>query len=438
MIKLDKWQLEYEQEKGDKLLVSGRQTGKSEAAAYDNAMHAITNPNHTCLIISKTERQAQELLLKSLNFLHDLEEEHYKKYIALGANKPTLSKINLRNGSRIISLPTGMAGEGIRYLTAHKITADEAQLIPSDVYAAVTPMLLTTGGKLSLLGTPQGKTGYFWDAYVNRYNQFKIFHINTKEVIENRPISKTWQEWQRTAALEHIAREKDRMSAKQFAQEYLGQFVDDLNNYFSEELIKKICILKRPEHPRKERNYMGVDIARMGRDLSVFSILHIYENSIHQYENITKKKRYTTETEDDIIQLAKSWNLDKIGIDAGSGSLGVGIYDRLMTNSEMKRKVIPMNNRSISTDRFAKSRQRIFKEDMYDNLRAMMERREILLLDDDEIIASLKSVQYEYIDDSRISRMKIFGSYTHTAEALIRAAWLAKKEKLFKLSISYL
>lgn len=435
MLVLDDWQKSFIETEGDKILVSGRQTGKSEAAAYDNAQYALKYPNKTCLIISKTERQAQELLQKTFNFLFQLSK--YDIYME-GPDKPTLSRIRLKNDSEIISLPTGTAGEGIRYLTAHRITVDEAQLVPDEVFAAVTPMLLTTGGYITLLGTPHGKQGFFYKAYENLLKQFKVFHINSEQVMKERPISQDWPEYRREAAIKYLEIEKARMSAKQYAQEYLGQFVEDLNQFFPDELIRKVCILKRPkERVLREGNYGGCDIARLGRDEIVYSVLHSYEHCVHQVENIVKRRQYTTETEQDIIALALAWNIGKFGIDAGSGSLGVGIFDRLMQNPDMKRKVIAMNNRSISLDREGRSQQRIFKEDMYDNLLAMMEKGEILLLDDDEIFASLKSIQYEYNEDSSITRMRIFSSYGHCTEAIVRAAWLAKKEKIYKFEISY-
>jgi len=67
-----------------------------------------------------------------------------------------------------------------------------------------------------------------------------------------------------------------------------------------------------------------------------------------------------------------------------------------------------------------------------------MEQRRIHLLDDPEIFQSLKSVQYEYgRDDRGASKIKIFGSYTHTAEAIVRAAWCLK-EKNIKVWIDYI
>ena len=66
---LDDWQKDFIEYDGDKILVAGRQTGKSEAQAYDNAHFAATYEGVNVLLISKTERQSQELLIKTLNYL---------------------------------------------------------------------------------------------------------------------------------------------------------------------------------------------------------------------------------------------------------------------------------------------------------------------------------------------------------------------------------
>jgi len=64
---------------------------------------------------------------------------------------------------------------------------------------------------------------------------------------------------------------------------------------------------------------------------------------------------------------------------------------------------------------------------MYLNLQILMEKGEIKLLDDDEVKASLASIQHD--------EGKIFGSYSHVAEGIIRAAWLATKDKKLDLYI---
>ena len=61
----------------------------------------------------------------------------------------------------------------------------------------------------------------------------------------------------------------------------------------------------------------------------------------------------------------------------------------------------------------------------------LMETGKIKLLDDDNLFQSLKSVQYCYTNDSLGTRhLKLFGSYTHIAEGLIRAAWCVKYKDL--------
>ena len=92
-----------------------------------------------------------------------------------------------------------------------------------------------------------------------------------------------------------------------------------------------------------------------------------------------------------------------------------------------------MNNRAISIEKEGRSKQKVFKEDMYDNLKSMMEKGELFLLDDDNIRLSLSSIQWEFVERKGITRVNIFGDYSHITEGLVRAAWLAKKEKINKI-----
>jgi len=228
------------------------------------------------------------------------------------------------------------------------------------------------------------------------------------------------------------------MSELQYGQEYLGLFLEELRQYFSDELIAKSCILERPSQMPTGNNLLGVDIARLGGDECAYAVLHKDKSGTRQVENLTKKFQLTTQTEENILALNKVWNTEKIGIDAGAGALGVGIFDRLMQNPLTKRKVIAMNNREISLDRDGKKKQRLFKEDLYDNLANMLEKGELKLLSDPEIALSLKSVQWELKEVSGQTKIRIFGNYTHIAEALIRAAYLAKMQKINKLQITYI
>ena len=428
---LDDWQKEILETKGNILLCSGRQVGKSTIIAARDGERAARNNKESILIISATERQAEELFIKVLNYL----EENYRHLIRAGKFRPTKHTIQLKNGSIIRCLPTGMAGTGIRGFTITKLTADEAAFIPNDVWGAVTPMLLTTCGTMDLLSTPHGKgeDNYFYKSYKNENGDFKVFHINSEEVITNRKISPSWTVQQREGALMHLEKEKRRMSKLEYAQEYMGEFTEKLRQFFSDEIIKKCWILKRTAEINSGKNYLGVDIARMGEDESTFEVISEDNNRYRQIENEITTKTLTTETEKKILELMEKFNIKKIGLDAGAGTLGVSILDHLL-ETKARNKVIALNNRAMSMDPDGKKKQKLFKEDLYNNMLGMMERGELKLLDDDEVLLSLKSIQFEYVTTpNKLTKLRIFGSYSHVAEGLIRACWVAKKEKTLNL-----
>ena len=426
MIELDEWQKEILNAKGNIILASGRQVGKSTIISMRDAEYAATNPKKSVLIISATERQAEELFIKVLTYLTD----NYRHLIKSGKERPTKHVIRLKNGSIIRCLPTGVAGVGIRGFTIDRLTADEAAFIPEQVWTAVTPMLLTTGGDIVLLSTPHGKqNNYFYDRYKNADNTFKVFHVNSEEVIKNRKISKNWTELQSVKALEHLEREKRKMTKLQYAQEYLGEFVDDLRQFFSNKLIENCCIMKRREQFVPARYYLGMDIAGMGEDESTFEIMDKIDNeNFVQVENIVTTKTYTTETSQKAIELMKIYKFRRIGVD--DNGAGFGVFSELLRDENTRQRVQSLNNARRALDRDETKFKRLLKEDMYFNLLALMEKGKIKLLDDDELILSLKSIQYEYVTkENEATRLKIFGVYSHITEGLIRAAWLCYQDK---------
>jgi hypothetical protein len=298
-----------------------------------------------------------------------------------------------------------------------------------------------------MCSTPFGKKGFFYETYMNnkypKENQpsrYKVIETNSWDVIHNRPVSESWTEEKRKLSIEFIEEEQKDMPALQFAQEYLGKFIEDLRQFFSDELINKCCTLKRRHFPVSPlKSYiLGVDIARMGKDQSSFEVIdRIRKDYFEHIESMTTTKTLTTETYDRIIQMDALYRFRKIGIDAGSGSLGVGVLDFLM-RSPVKSKVVALSNQTRQLDHLGKKKKTLLKEDMYQTMLALMESGKLKLLDDDEVRLSLKSVQYEYTSEEGYNeKVKIFGNYTHIAEGIIRAVWLANQKNLNSF-ISYI
>jgi hypothetical protein len=404
-MELDPWQKTILESDTDIVVRSGRQVGKSTIIAKKAADYALKNSEKTILIIASVERQAYLLFEKVLNEIW----EHNYKSICKGKDRPTKHKIQLTNGSTIYCLPTGMSGYGIRGYTVDLLIADEAAFIPEAVWTAVTPMLSVTGGKKILISTPFGKGGYFYDCFND--DNYTKFHISSEDC-ERIP-------------KEFLERERKRMTKLQFAQEYLGEFVDELRQYFPTELIQKICILQTA--PTISGNtFLGVDVARQGGDESVLVSLDRKDKSLNQIDLEVSANSYLTDTARLIKKLDSNRNFKKIYID--DGGMGVGVFDYLLEEEQVKRKIVAINNASRSLDvKETPQRKRLMKEDLYSNLLGLMERGEIQLYDNEELKQSLKSVQYEYSEDGTI---KIFGNYTHITEAIIRAAWCVKDKSL--------
>lgn len=182
---------------------------------------------------------------------------------------------------------------------------------------------------------------------------------------------------------------------------------------------------ERKQEITRAEYYLGVDVARMGGDESTFEILEKREETFKQVENLVTTNSLLTETTDMIITLEGKYKFSKIGID--DGGMGAGVFDFLLRNDSTKRKTEALNNARRALTRDESRKKKLLKEDMYMNLLTMMEKHKIHLLKDPEIFFSLKSVQFEYNDDGSI---RIFGNYTHIAEGLIRAAWMANQKNL--------
>ena len=430
---LDDYQKEVMNCDGNFLLNTGRQCGKTFIMSRKSATEMIKHPNTKIIVCSLTEDQAQLIIVMTLDYL----QRNHKEWIAKGKKAPTKNRIVLNNGSEILARPVGNTGDAVRGFTGNILILDEASRFNEFIFTASKPTLLTTGGKIWICSTPFGKQGYFYETYKknkdNPDGRFKVIETNSWDVIHTREISEVWTKEKKEEAIRFLEDEKNEKNDLEFAQEYLAKFVDELRQFFPDELINRVCHLRRPMEVQPNREtYLGIDVARMGEDLSTFEILKkVTPEYIEQVENITTKKQLTTQTFDKILELNNLYNFRKIGIDAGSGSLGVGILDFLLRVPIIRKKVIALNNRSRDLDKNGEKKSSLLKEDMYQITKMMMERGTLHLLNDNDLMLSLKSVQYEYVTTTgKRTTTKIFGRDTHIAEGIVRASYLANQKSL--------
>lgn len=412
MDKLDQWQkevLEAGLAQKNIALRSARQCGKSTVVSILAGELAVRNANKTIMIIAAVERQAQLLFDKTLNYITD----NYRKSIKLGKDRPTRHIITLVNGSKIYCLPCGLDGSGIRGYTVDMLIVDEAAFVPEPVYQAVSPMLSITKGNIILLSTPAGRDSYFFHAFHDPH--FINFHIR-------------WSDCPRHTK-DFIEMERTRMSKMQFQQEYEAEFVDELMQFFPSDLIDKCLKDSIPVRAFGE-NYLGVDVARMGRDDSVFYGLQRRGNILYHVTMAISSHALLTESIKQIKLLDQRYDFKRIYID--SAGVGGGVFDVLLDDDQTKRKIVPIDNARRNLDRKDEKKKTLMKEDIYMNLLRLMENDLINLPKNPDLRLSLRGVTYEYIDDGKGKKvLRIFSpaGYDHIAEALVRAAWCVMDKK---------
>jgi hypothetical protein len=422
-ISLDKWQKEYIETplEVDCHLLTPRQAGKTTAMSIKAVELCINHlkEGEIILINSITERQAMHMLNKAQIYA---EAKYFKQICWDNKFKPTMHRIMFKSGKLmkgILCYAAGEGGDSTRGYTIKKLMIDEGSRMSELYYESAIPTLAATKGSMDVASTPCGKlnpkTGeenYFYKFWKDP--NFKKFSVN----LEDCP--RYDKEW--------LNKQKERLSKLAYAQEFLGQFTDDIKRLFDDEWIKKVCCIKMDiQIISNYKKYLGADIAGMGKDdIAIVGIQKDNNKQLSQIDLEVFRRKFTTDTSRKIKEMDRIRNYKKIGID--DGGVGFGVYSELMDDEQTKRKTTALNNASrIIGYGENESKRKALKEEMYQRLIVEGEMGRLKLFDDDEIKASLSSIQHD--------EGKIFGSNSHITEALIRAVWEATEDKSLNIFV---
>ena len=403
-MQLDDWQEKVMATKGNMVLRSGRQVGKSTIIAAKAAQYAQDNPKKLIMCIAFTEKQAKLIFSK---ILFNLDRKNISK------PKPTNHVIKLKNGTEIYCYAAGDTGFGIMGYTIDLLIADEAAWIKEEVWNSIAPALAVTDGVMWLLSTPFLSEGYYADCFKDK--SFTAFHQSSEDCPR---ISK-----------EFLERMKERFTKSKYSQMYKGEFVDDAYRIFGDKWIDKVCTMPienyDPKQPDNEA--IGIDVAGTGEDESTYEGLVRVGDTRKQFHHEVVEKSsemWFTEMMINIRHLNKKYD-SKFGID-GDG-IGSGVVSSSMSDDTLKRKVIDLKNSRREVDSDGNMTTRSMKEAMYMNMLEMGETGQLQLFDCADIRLSLRSVISQKMESGK---EKIDGNYTHITEGLVRAAWLLKSKEL--------
>ena len=204
----------------DLILNCCRQWGKSTTAAIMAAHELLYGrKNALVVVIAPCKDQSAETVRKIRNFLIEAGQE-------VRGDGMHDNSILLGNGSRALALP-GTDDSTRGYTAATMLIVDEAARVGEGIYGAVRPCLATTNGRTILLSTPNGRRGFFYDAW-SREPDWDRISIK----VEDCP----------RISREFVEKERRRMDDNYFRQEFQCEFHASDTQYFAPDDIYGVLV----------------------------------------------------------------------------------------------------------------------------------------------------------------------------------------------------
>ncbi len=215
-IEPDPWQAALLRSTARQIILNcSRQSGKSTTTATLALHTAIYEPGAPVLLLSPSLRQSAELYRKVREAYRLLDDPGCKPV------GESALRLELTNGSRILCLPgeeaTVRGFSGVRLLIV-----DEASRVKDELYQAIRPMLAVSGGRIVLLSTPFGKRGFFFREWTEGKDWERVM-ITAEDCPR---IPRAWLE-----------QERRNIGDWWFRQEYLCEFMDQIDQLFTYEMV---------------------------------------------------------------------------------------------------------------------------------------------------------------------------------------------------------
>lgn len=254
-----------------RIVRKSRQIGMTTTFSYEALFKALNFANRMILFVSPGQRQSIEAMEKGTRPGIMTNQKIQSRLVI-----DNRTEVKFNNGSRILTVPN--KPQFIRGFTATDIYLDEMAFFFNDkqIMVSLKPMLLS-GGSLTILSTPFGKRGSFYNNYQ------KAVQLQNKD-----PLWRYYDYYPSTIA-PHITPEimkemidDEDLSEVEARQEYYGEFIEEVDTFIPMEIISP-CINHELETKKKgepgHRYVLGVDFAKK-RDESVLTFLERREDNV--------------------------------------------------------------------------------------------------------------------------------------------------------------
>ena len=359
---------------------AGRKVGKSTSTAvkvlhmawFADIFSETVKDRCDILIVAPTLAQANIMMDVIKTMAH--RTSAYAEYII----RETQTEIDiawLSDGgvTRIYTRAAGDTGRSLRGYIPHLIIVDEAAFVKNPVLIALVPAAMGQKAKIWLTSTPFGKIGYFYEKHLDanmpdvKNRMWKEYHVSSLDnpVTREDPI---------------FIDELKKLAKEQYEQEVLGNFLEEGDAMFPIEMLKA-AVVESIKLPNSVRYYMGVDLARVGKDETVFTLIAVDDNEkVYVIRTYSEAQSNLVDLVDRIAGWCRDYPIETVFMD--ETGLGAGAVD-LALNRDLPVEGIVFTLQS--------------KEEMYTTLRLLFENKRIKLSQIDKLIYQLSYVRREYV-----------------------------------------
>jgi hypothetical protein len=212
----DGWQAEVLRSDHPKVILNtSRQVGKSSTVAIKALHIGLFEPGSLILLVSRSLRQSSELGKKVFDAYRRLGQ-------VVSPESESKLALELRNRSRILCLPGGDEGSIRGYSGVRALIVDEASRCPDALFIALRPMIAVSGGSITLLSTPFGRRGFFYQAWADGDDWLKI-EVKASQCPRLSPV--------------FLQQERRELGDRGYSQEYMCTFVEAVGQLFSDDSI---------------------------------------------------------------------------------------------------------------------------------------------------------------------------------------------------------
>jgi phage terminase large subunit-like protein len=340
-------------------------------AFFAPLMLKTVNKECTIVIAAPTQNQATIMFDRIRSLV--INNEFLKGYIVRNTQSELWVKFLDNKGiSKIITRATGETGVSLRGYSPHVIIADECSFIKTNILKAFLPSGMATHARVWLTSTPFSKSGYFYEACINSKpanpeGMYIEFHVKSTQnpLVQEDPT---------------FLEEMKKLTKDEYVQEVEGEFLDVGDSLIPNTLLTEAISDAKPSG--KSRYYMGVDVARTGRDETVYTVIAVDDNDVcYVMHTESEAQSNIVDIAGRVGDIVRDYRIETVYVD--ETGLGGGLVDLV------KEQGLPIRGVVFTMQE---------KAMMYKTLRLLFENHRVKIKDINKLIYQLSYIRREYTE----------------------------------------